>query len=82
MAWQDIVITVGTLVFVIALVPALISKDKPPVSTSLVSGITILIYAFTFSTLGLWFSFVINIISGSLWLILAWQKAEMKSKKH
>lgn len=82
MAWQDIVITVGTLVFVIALVPALISKDKPPVSTSFVSGITILIYAFTFSTLGLWFSFVINIISGSLWLTLAWQKAKMKSKKH
>jgi hypothetical protein len=81
MAWQDIVITVGTLVFVVALIPALVSKDKPPVITSLISGITIIIYAVTFSTLGLWFSFAINMLSGSLWLILALQKARSKVRK-
>jgi hypothetical protein len=78
MAWQDIIITIGTFIFAIALIPTLKSADKPPVSTSLTTGLTLIVFAVTFSTLGLWFSFVMNLVTGSLWLTLALQKAKEK----
>ena len=80
MPWQDIVITIGTFIFAIALIPTLKSKDKPPISTSLTTGLTLLIFALTFASLGLWFSFIMNLVTGTLWLILARQKIRVKDK--
>jgi hypothetical protein len=74
MPWQDIIITIGTFIFAIALIPTLRSKDKPPVSTSLTTGITLIVFALTFASLGLWFSCIMNLFTGSLWLTLALQK--------
>ncbi len=74
MAWQDVVFTVGSLIFSVALVPSVLSKDKPALSTSLSTGVVLAVYAFTFTTLNLWFSTISVSITCIMWLTLAFQK--------
>lgn len=74
MLWQDGVLTGGSAIFVIALVPSVISKDKPALSTSLMTGSVLIVFAFVYVTLSLWFSAVTTAIIGILWFILATQK--------
>ena len=74
MAWQDWVLTIGSFIFSIALIPSLISKDKPAVSTSLSTGIILVIYSYVYYTLNLYLSMVTVAITGVIWLTLAWQK--------
>ncbi len=74
MIWQDLVFGIGTIIFSIALIPAILGKEKPPVSTSLSTGVTVLVVAFTQASLSLWFASAMSMISGFLWLTLAIQK--------
>jgi len=74
MLWQDGVLTGGSIIFVIALVPSVMSKDKPALSTSLMTGSVLIVFAFVYLTLSLWFSAVTTAITGMLWFILAAQK--------
>ena len=74
MTWQDIVLSVGSWIFIIALVPSLVGKDKPPVSTSFLTGIILLVYVGTYSTLHLWLSMASTGLLGVAWLVLGFQK--------
>jgi hypothetical protein len=74
MLWQDLVLTGGSTIFVIALIPSVMSKDKPASSTSLMTGSVLIVFAFVYLTLSLWFSAVTTAITGVLWFILASQK--------
>src|SRR5205085_471352 len=56
MQWQDLVLAVSQLSFTAALLPTLLSKDKPALTTSLMNGTILLVVAFTLSTLALWFA--------------------------
>jgi hypothetical protein len=71
--WQDFVFTFGSIGFTIALIPALRSKQKPPVSSSLLTGTFLLIFALTYVTLGLWLSVIFGTILALTWLTLALQ---------
>lgn len=80
MNWQDIVLTGGNIFFIIALFPSILSKNKPALATSLLTGGTLLVFTFTFFTLSLWFTTVATLTSCLMWFTLAFQVARSKKK--
>jgi hypothetical protein len=80
MVWQDIVLSVGSFVFFIALIPTIRIKEKPALSTSIINGIVLAVFAFTYSTLELWLSVCSTSMVFIAWSVLAVQKI-LKTKK-
>lgn len=78
MAWQDAVFTVGSVLNGVALVPTVLGKSKPALSTSLLTGFTLAVYGLTFITLGLVFSAVAISVTAALWFALAVQKGRQR----
>ncbi len=74
MIWQDMVIGGGQWFFALALIPMLRSETKPPLVTSLPTGVALLVFAGTFLTLDLWHSALSSAVVGAMWLIIAWQR--------
>lgn len=74
MHWQDVVITVGQIIFIIALIPAVKHQHKPPFPTSILNAIVLFSFAIVYITLSLWFASITTAIVGFLWLVLALQK--------
>lgn len=74
MTWQDIVIAIGSWIFIFALFPSIFGKDKPPFSTSALTGSILVVYVAVYFTLHLWLSMVSTGILGIAWLTLAMQK--------
>lgn len=74
MLWRDLILTGGSLFFIIALIPAVFSKDKPPLFTSVMTGIILIIFSFVYASLSFWFSTATTLATGILWLVLAIQK--------
>lgn len=72
--WQDYVIAVGSIIFVIALIPSVLGKHKPALSTSLLTGTVLLVFAMTYLTLSLWFAAITTTLTATLWYVLAVQK--------
>lgn len=66
--WQDIVFAIGSIVFTIALIPAILEKKYPPASTCILTGFMVGVYAVTDLTLQLWFSAITSAISALLWI--------------
>jgi hypothetical protein len=60
----------GGFIFAVALLPALTSKDKPPILTSLTTGVVLLIYSIAYSTLELWLACTATAITSIVWFIL------------
>jgi hypothetical protein len=74
MQWQDMVFTVGSLVFIIALLPSVFSKNKPDIRTSTGTAVILTVFAATYYSLGLYFSAVVTALTAIVWAFLAWQK--------
>lgn len=72
--WQDYVLTATALFFCVTLVPMLFAEEKPPLLSSIPTGITLLIIAFVYGTLQLWIAAAGSSIVGLQWLALAWQR--------
>ena len=71
MVWQDIAIGIGVVVFVISLIPTLLNKNaKVPLSTSVPTCIVLYTNAFALFTLGLYFSAVMTLVTGTEWLLI------------
>lgn len=81
MRWEDWVITIGQIIFIIAIVPALRGKDKPPTFTSVTTGTVLLAFAAAQYSLGLITSVFTSIILGSSWIFLGYQKYVLDRKK-
>jgi hypothetical protein len=75
MIWQDWVFGAGQFVFGLALIPAVIKKTKMPRSSSILTGITLCVFAGTYMTLGLWLSGATTIATALLWLFLAYKRS-------
>ena len=80
MTWQDIVLSVAQVIFAGALLPSVFGKDKPALTTSLVTGLLLIVLVFTFYTLELWFSAGSTAFLSAVWLVLAVQKFSGKEK--
>lgn len=57
-----------------ALLPSLIGRDKPALSSSLMTGTLIAIFGYTYFTLGLYSSTVSSAVCALAWFVLAIQK--------
>ncbi len=73
MIWQDWVVAVGSGVITLSLLPTVFGPDKPALSTCLITGSILLIFAATFATLQMWLTAGINCLTATLWLVLAGQ---------
>ena len=72
--WQDIVIAVGSLIFAIALLPSVLSKHKPALWTSAMTGTVLVVFTITYATLSLLYATITTSFAALLWIILAIQK--------
>jgi len=68
--WQDIVFASGQGVFVLALVPALRSRTKPPRSTCLITGSVLALFTFAFASLSFAWSAATSALCAFFWFIL------------
>ena len=78
MKWQDVIMMIGSFIFAIALWPSVKGKDKPALSSSLITGTVLLIFSICYATLGLWLAFSTNFLTVIMWYILAFQKFRRK----
>ena len=79
MIWQDSVLTGGTIIFIVALIPSVLGKDKPAVSTSLPTACVLTVFVVVYASLSLWFAAIANSFTATLWFILALQKWKEKA---
>jgi uncharacterized membrane protein YqgA involved in biofilm formation len=75
---QDVILTGGSLIFVAALIPTLRGNDKPALSTSLLTGSVLVVFAGVYVSLALWFSAITTFITAACWFMLAAQKARLR----
>jgi len=68
--WQDIAIAVGQFVLGTALIPSVVSSFKPNKKTCLISLVVVIVFAFTFASLGMPLSVASSIMNVVLWGIL------------
>jgi hypothetical protein len=75
MVWQDITITICILFFSCALIPQIYQgfrkkEGSITLQTSLITFVGMYVLSFTYLTLKLYFSTIVGIITGTLWLTL------------
>lgn len=85
MSWQDITITIASLIFAIALFPQVYLgfKNKQGViafATSIPTWIGLSVIGVAYFSLELYFSFVITYLTAILWFLLFLQKLIYKNR--
>lgn len=70
--WQDLIFTAGSVVFILALIPTLRAPEnqKPRASTSLITGLTLVVFSATYLTLSLYLSSMTTMITALIWLTI------------
>lgn len=71
--WQDTVIAVCQLAFFPSMLPTILGKDKPALSTSILNAVIVSIITYCFYTLKLWFSVATGTLTAAIWIVLAIQ---------
>lgn len=79
MHWQDMVLTIGQIIFVLVLIPAIFSKQKPSFLTSSVTSAGLFSFSIVYFSLALWFAAIATLILSVEWCILAAQVFPKKS---
>lgn len=74
MRWQEIVLALGQIVFIIALLPSVFSKDKPEIWTSIITGTVALSISITYATMSIPLASVSAFFNFVFWSLLAYQK--------
>lgn len=87
MTWQEIVLALGQILFLIALIPSIVTKDKPEIWTSVMTGAVALSISITYLTLHIKLAAVMAFLNFVAWGILAIQKLRQPkrtklSRKH
>ena len=83
MIWQDLVIMIATIFMGYALIPQILyglknKKKTIATQTAAITTVSLFIFAFVFITLELYFSAIIDFITGALWTILLIQSLKYK----
>lgn len=73
MIWQDIVVGIVQLVFILALIPSLKGFHKPSYWTSVVTGACLWVLALVYASLHLACATLSALVLGCLWMVLAAQ---------
>jgi hypothetical protein len=74
MAWQDIILSIGNFIFVIALLPSVFGPDKPALSSSLLTGAVLSCFTVIYASLALWTATIAVGLSAFVWFVLAYQQ--------
>lgn len=70
----DTVFSVGSIVFILALVPALLHREQsPPASTGLLTGGVLAAFSVTYATLDLWYPFATSAALSAAWLFIGFR---------
>lgn len=72
--WQDIVFFLGQLGFAIAILPALFSDEKPPLSTTVMTFLILACFIPANASLGLYLAAGMDVFTTVAWGILTFQK--------
>ena len=86
MIWQDLIITIAVFLMSYALVPQVIKgfrtkKALISIQTAAITAIALYSVSFVYLTLNLYFSSVMNFLTGTLWTILLVQSCKYKQKE-
>ncbi len=73
MVWQDIVMAVGQFIFFVALIPTIKAKEKPALSTCVVTAVILTAYIPTLWTLRLYTGMTSTVLIAGGWWTLAIQ---------
>lgn len=77
----DTVFSVGSIVFILALVPALLHRGQsPPASTALLTGGVLTTFSVTYATLDLWYSFATSAVLSAAWLFIGLRTLTSRSR--
>lgn len=74
MTWQSIVLALGQILFLVALIPSMLTDDKPEIYTSVMTGLVALSISITYLTLHIKLAAIMAFLNFVAWAILAIQK--------
>jgi len=74
LSWQDLIFMLGNVVFFVALIPSIVSENKPSKWTSLSIAIVLSLYVITYYSLSYVYATVTGAISTLAWWVLYFQK--------
>jgi 1,4-dihydroxy-2-naphthoate octaprenyltransferase len=77
MSWQELILTLGQVIFIVALLPSVFTKDKPEIWTSVLTGLVAYSIGVTYTTLHMPLAAVSAGLNGVFWTILAVQKLRL-----
>lgn len=78
MKWQDVVISVVSIAFAVALIPTLVGKQKPAFSTGLLTTVGLAVFVVIYLTLGLWLSAMTSAVSAAMWGVITHQSRQVR----
>jgi len=78
--WQDYVLFVGQIGFLLALLPSIFSTAKPARSTSLLTALTMSVFTICFVTLHLRFTSIVAGLTSICWWVLFFQAAALSKQ--
>jgi hypothetical protein len=79
--WQDYSFMACNALFVMAQIPTLRHRtDKPPMSSSLMTGALLMVITYTFWSLTLHVSAFSAFVLGIVWFVIAYQKWRIDTK--
>lgn len=81
MAWQEIVFTLGSIVFFASLVPTALAAEKPSALTSLPTGVLLILFSIAYASLGLTVSAIFTVPTGLLWLVIGAQRLASRRRE-
>lgn len=70
----DLIFAIGSIVFILALIPSVRGEAKPDLKTSLTTGSVLAVFAITYFTISFWFAGITTLITAAMWFALAFQK--------
>jgi hypothetical protein len=71
MNWQDLVVAIGSWIFVVSFIPSFIKKEYPAVSTSIITGVILLVFSSAYFTLSLPLAAISNMVTSFCWFAMA-----------
>ena len=80
MIWQDILITAGTFVLSVAMIPTLRGSQKPPIASSIPTALVLASFSIAFVTMGLTASCIGAAIQSIVWSTLFIQRIKQEGR--
>jgi hypothetical protein len=74
MEWQEAIFALGSCTFMLALIPSIIERKPPALSTSVTTGVTLALFSVAYMTMGFWYAGVASLITAVMWAMLAYQR--------